>query len=359
MTLLEVIDHTSVQAGDAKAWAAKINAEWRKSLESVIEAGRILLEAKASLLHGQFTLMVEQELDFNPRTAQRLMAIAQDVRLANPVISPRLPKAWTTLYELTTLTDEEFDRALKEEIIHPKMERADVARVRPEASEPLPNGARAIMSSRVEGAESSDFFPTPPWSTRALIERVLFGRLKIDVTRASACEPACGEGHIAEVLEEYFAEVGAADIHDYGYGQIQDFLADEVMEADEARFDWYITNPPFLDKAEAFVLRALELAKRGVAMFVRLQWLESEGRYENIFKNNPPTLIAFFVERVNLCRGHWDPEGGTATAYIWLVWVKGMRPQAPFWIPPGCRQACARPDDVERFTQHPVMRRAA
>lgn len=223
----------------------------------------------------------------------------------------------------------------------------------------LINGARAIMSSRVEADDSLDYFPTPPWATRALIEYVFY-HLGVDLAGASAVEPACGEGHIAEVLTEFFAQVIAADVHDYGYGLVQDFLADEVMEASrDVGFDWYITNPPFLDKAEAFVLRAIELARKGVAMFVRLQWLETEGRYENIFRDNPPTLIAFFVERVNLCAGCWDPKGGTATAYIWLVWVKGMKPQAPFWIPPGCRTECARTDDVERFTKHPVQKRAA
>ena len=181
------------------------------------------------------------------------------------------------------------------------------------------NGARAIMSSRVEADDSLDYFPTPPWATRALIRHVLIERLKRVLQQDSACEPACGEGHIAEVLSEFFAEVDAGDIHDYGYGRVQDFLADEVLEAgDDAAFDWYITNPPFLEKAEAFTLRALQLARKGVAIFVRLQWLETEGRYENIFRDHPPTLIAFFVERVNLCRGRWDPEGGTATAYILL-----------------------------------------
>ena len=66
-------------------------------------------------------------------------------------------------------------------------------------------------------------------------------------------------------------------------------------------FDWIITNPPFGDKTEQFVLRALDLAKVGVAMFVRLQWLESVGPLaKTIFRDHPPTVIAFFAERVNL-----------------------------------------------------------
>lgn len=219
----------------------------------------------------------------------------------------------------------------------------------------LPAGHRAIMGSRIEPADSLDFFPTPPWATRALIENVMpqIGR-RGDLCRQMAWEPACGEGHIAEVLAEYFADIAASDIHDYGYGDaVTDFLHEGAVPPDA---DWIITNPPFGDKTEAFVLKAMRLARTGVAMFVRLQWLETVGRYEAIFRNSPPTLIAFFAERVPLCKGRWDPTGDTATAYIWLVWVKGAPPRAPFWIPPGRRDALTHPDDVERFTTRPVTK---
>ncbi len=35
------------------------------------------------------------------------------------------------------------------------------------------NGARAVMASREQPAHDLDYAPTPPWATRALIERVL------------------------------------------------------------------------------------------------------------------------------------------------------------------------------------------
>ena len=215
----------------------------------------------------------------------------------------------------------------------------------------LPNGARAVMASRQEPADSLDFSPTPPWATRALIERV-FPQLRMhaDFAKQSVWEPACGEGHMAEVLREYAGNLFASDVHDYGYADTHDFLGD----GPHGEADWIITNPPFGDKAEKFALRALNLAKVGVAIFARLQWLETIGRYERLFREQPPTLIAFFCERVNLCMGRWEPDGGTATAYIWLVWIKGRAPRAPFWIPPGCQEAFTRENDRERFTAHPI-----
>jgi hypothetical protein len=211
------------------------------------------------------------------------------------------------------------------------------------------NGSRSIMSDRVEGADSADMFPTPPWATRALMQVVLGGPF------SSIWEPATGYGHMAEVLREYCGEVATSDLHDYGYPLDQRLDFTDCAAA--PKYDWIITNPPFKKKTEQFVLKALELAQIGVAMFVRLQWLESVGRYETIFRDHPPTCIAFFAERVPLCKGEWKPDGTTATAYIWLVWIKGQEPRPPFWIPPGQRERLTKLDDAVRFTSHPVIRK--
>lgn len=240
---------------------------------------------------------------------------------------------------------------------HPEKHTFDVLKPPPEG--PI-NGARAIMGSRQEPDDSLDYFPTPPWATRALIECVFGQKLSwpVDFFKGrSVWEPAAGEGHIAEVLSEYFGEVVESDIHDYGRpdAHIVDFLTCEhVNRQDDV--DWIITNPPFKEKTEQFLFQAIKQARTGVAFFVRMQWLETKGRYERIFRDNPPTIIAFFSERVPLCKGEWKPNGDTATAYVWLIWIKRHDPLPPFWIPPTCRDELTFADDIERFTQHPVKR---
>jgi hypothetical protein len=214
------------------------------------------------------------------------------------------------------------------------------------------NNHRAIMADRKHPKRSLDFFVTPPWATRALFEHVITPYWQ----DYHAWEPACGQGHMAEVMREYFGEVYASDIHDYGYGERRDFLKPKPWAFDHS-FDWIITNPPFGEKTEQFVLRAIGLTRVGVAIFTRLQWLETTGRYERIFKPFPPTRVCFFAERVNLRKGRWDPDGATATAYVWLVWLKGIAPQPPLWIPPGCRTRLTRPDDRMRFEKPPVKPR--
>lgn len=99
----------------------------------------------------------------------------------------------------------------------------------------------------------------------------------------SVLEPAAGEGHIAEVLREYFARVHASDVFDYGVGHgVASFIGDrvDVLEAPACGIDWVITNPPF-NLALDFALRRLELARQGVALLVRSVCLEGAERYRS------------------------------------------------------------------------------
>jgi hypothetical protein len=77
--------------GATSEWAARIGAAWRRTLESVIDTGRLLVEAKAPLPHGEFLAMVERDLPFGPRTAQMLMTVASDDKLTNANHAPRCP----------------------------------------------------------------------------------------------------------------------------------------------------------------------------------------------------------------------------------------------------------------------------
>lgn len=202
----------------------------------------------------------------------------------------------------------------------------------------MQNTSHAVMAQRVEAKDSPDDFPTPPWATRALIEHILS---KCTVEKHSCLEPACGAGHMARVLGEYFKEVRSSDAFDYGFGPVRDFL---TYPYETNAVDWVITNPPFR-LAEEFVIRALSVARYGVAILARTVFLESVGRYEGIFRNAPPSKFAQFVERVPMVKGRLDAKATTATGYAWLVWEKNSK-QAPqlMWVPP-CRKRLERPQD--------------
>jgi hypothetical protein len=201
------------------------------------------------------------------------------------------------------------------------------------------NTSSAVMAQRKEPHDSLDFFPTPPWSTRALCERLhRSGALN------TCWEPACGAGHMAQPLKEYFKHVYATDIHDYGYGALDDFLL--PRPGGHQRFDFIITNPPFR-LAHEFAENALRFALAGVALLVRIQFLEGQERYRSLFSRCPPTWILQFTERVTMLKGRLHNDStSTATAYCWLVW---LLPQVNsitrfHWIPP-CRARLERPRD--------------
>ena len=202
------------------------------------------------------------------------------------------------------------------------------------------NRSSAVMQQRSEPRDSLEDFPTPPWATRALIE-FLLARGYACAHQSVVSEPACNRGYMVAPLAEFF-EVIASDVHDYGYGfAVRDYLAKPAPPC-----DWTITNPPF-SLAQAFVDKALATSRIGVAILVRLAFLESVGRYSALFSVTPPTDILQFTERVVIHKGRLSKSGSTATAYCWLVWRQPAERRAPtqfHWIAP-CRKRLERAED--------------
>ena len=146
-----------------------------------------------------------------------------------------------------------------------------------------------------------------------------------NLSEKTCLEPACGAGHMARVLNKYFATVQSSDAYDYGYGTVRNFL---TFPFEVGSADWIITNPPFR-LSEEFVIRALDIAKDGVAILARTVFIESVGRYRNLFEQTPPSKFAQFTERVPMVRGRLDRKATTATGYAWLVWEKQSTSAAP------------------------------
>lgn len=210
----------------------------------------------------------------------------------------------------------------------------------------MQNTSHAVMAQRTEAKDSLDDFPTPPWATRALLEHVVDN--PNGLKKLSCWEPACGQGHMSKVLNEYFGRVKSSDLYPYGYGEVRDFTSGPIATGS---VDWVITNPPFR-MAEEFIQRALVAARIGVAILARTVFLESVGRYERIFRDQPPSKFAQFTERVPMVKGRLDKSASTATGYAWFVWEKHSSNDAAkvVWIPP-CRKSLEKADD---YTIPPV-----
>ena len=203
----------------------------------------------------------------------------------------------------------------------------------------MQNTSHAVMAQRHEPTDSADDFPTPPWATRALLDHVINGQ---SLSTKSCLEPACGRGYMSRPLAERFQQVHSADLLDYGYGHVRDYLTYPYLAGSH---DWVITNPPF-KLGQEFIERSLVVASQGVAILARTVFLESVGRYQALFKNNPPTYFAQFSERVPMIKGRVDPKASTATGYAWFVWVNNSQTTSTqlVWIPP-CRRKLEKAED--------------
>lgn len=206
------------------------------------------------------------------------------------------------------------------------------------------NTSSAVMAQRQHPADDLDFFPTPPWGTRALWTHVL-----PDLSGAVVWEPACGRGHMARPLAEIAGDVVASDIKDYGTGHQFDFLALEGLGLADPPCgspDWIVTNPPF-NRFSRFADLALRVAGRGVALLGRLQLLEGVERFETIYSRwDGHFTVAPFVERLPMEEGCCAPDTSSASAYAWLV-IDKARPRRPLIHIPPCRARLERPGDYD------------
>lgn len=165
--------------------------------------------------------------------------------------------------------------------------------------------------------EENDFYATPEGATRLFLDNH-----KIDAE--TFLEPACGQGHISKVLEEYFhgTEIISTDLIDRGFGISGiDFLTNCFKKVDVV-----ITNPPF-KLAKEFIEKSLTIANKQVIMFAKIQFLETETR-KQLFKNTPLKYVYIHSKRVSPMRGGKPLDENrkpwsSAMCFAWFVWEKG------------------------------------
>jgi len=162
--------------------------------------------------------------------------------------------------------------------------------------------------------EKHDYYATDPKAAELLLELENFNNI---------LEPACGEGHLSKVFTDKGLKVTSSDLIARGYGGRKSFFDYEEWDGD------IITNPPY-KYAQSFVEHSLKITKDGskIAMFLKLQFLESKGR-KTLFVNTPPKTLYVTSSRL-LCAKNADFEGmrkggGSAVAYGWFVWEKGFK----------------------------------
>lgn len=165
--------------------------------------------------------------------------------------------------------------------------------------------------------ERDDFYATDPKALELLLQLETFNK--------TIWEPACGQGHLSEVLKINGYTVISTDLYDrnYGTGGV-DFLNCTKLDYSFSTYVDIITNPPY-KYAQQFVEKALELVNDScrVAMFLRTLFLESKARKE-LFKKHPPQYIYVSSSRIKCAiNGDFNALESSALSYSWFIWKKG------------------------------------
>ena len=165
--------------------------------------------------------------------------------------------------------------------------------------------------------ETNDFYATDPKALELLLE--------LEVFSPYVWEPACGLGHLSEVLKAHGYKVKSSDIIDRGYSGTEklDFLRAPSPTGPSRDI---ITNPPY-KLAKEFVEHALDISMDStkVAMFLKVQFLEGKER-RKLFEKYPPKVIYVSSSRL-ICamNGAFENVSSSAVAYAWFIWEKGYK----------------------------------
>jgi hypothetical protein len=178
--------------------------------------------------------------------------------------------------------------------------------------------------------KENDFYPTAPVATQSLIENCNIPK--------TIWEPCAGKGHISKELIRNGFDVFSSDLFSYNDSLISNIKTDyDFQTCDLPDVEGVITNPPFKSNLPQKLIERCLDKYSFIAIFCRLTFMESGRRY-NLFKNNPPSKILVFSERVNCDEKLFYPKEkqiGGMVAYAWFIWDKNLNETNKIdWIKP-------------------------
>lgn len=103
----------------------EITRLWGEANDKFLSIGRYLILAKATLPHGEYQPMIDNDLPFSPVTARQIVTATSAID--NGLLPPdRIPPSYSTVYLLTTLSDEERAAADRAGLIRPDVRRKEI-----------------------------------------------------------------------------------------------------------------------------------------------------------------------------------------------------------------------------------------
>lgn len=186
--------------------------------------------------------------------------------------------------------------------------------------------------------EALDFYQTPVYAIRTLIER-------FDFKSNVIWEPMAGNGMIAKPLREAGYDVKCSDIVERKFKldcAADYFSCSKPFSSDDFSI---VTNPPY-SLTNDFLKHTLETVKpRTCSLFLPIRYLEGKLRYDSIYSRYKPSKVFVYAQRLGCFKESDvaasivnDKGTSSAVAYMWLcfdcdTWDKSSAKTEIEWIP--------------------------
>lgn len=110
-----------------QSYVERITDSWRESVEKILQTSQILVESESNLSDLDFLNMVGQ-LPMSQSTVSKLLMIGKNNYL--PKVVKSLPPHWTTIYEVSTMSNGDIDRGVDEGFINPSSTKKEIDKFR-------------------------------------------------------------------------------------------------------------------------------------------------------------------------------------------------------------------------------------
>lgn len=165
-------------------------------------------------------------------------------------------------------------------------------------------------SSSTKNRAENDYYTTDPQAINDLF--------KLEEFDNKIWECACGNGVLSKKMAEYGKIVTSTDLinRGYGVGDVNFLEQDTNLGGGDI-----ITNPPFKYIIE-FIEQGLKLTERKLAIFARIQLLETKKRFDRIWSDSPLKSVNVYVDRMKCYPNGIKDNTSSAVCYAWYIWDK-------------------------------------
>lgn len=190
-------------------------------------------------------------------------------------------------------------------------------------------GGYAGYNANNKDRQKEDYYATPTEEVINILN--ILKPFEQESTNINVLEPTCGEGHMIKGILKY-CELNNINMNLYGTDLIDRGYKNEMVnltygddflkktKEDFPLIDYIIMNPPYKN-CHDFIAKALQISNKGVLALVRLQFLEGQKRYEKIFKDNPPSKVYVYIDRICCAKnGDFEKNNSKIQPYCWCYW---------------------------------------